>query len=133
MLGAIGMRHIVNSKHSPNEDVLNKTLLNRKPSLVILMVAQSQKVFKLWSHCQQKVPNHSPEQKISINGLLKREGNSNFLLKAVIRHLLSAMGRKSKYFLRLSHLYVQYINHKNMIFKVFVYKITFPSDYSNEY
>ena len=35
-----------------------------------LKVAWSQKVFWLWPHCQQKVPNYSPEQKIWISCLL---------------------------------------------------------------
>ena len=48
-----------------------------------LKVAWSQKVFWLWPHCQQKVPNYSPEQKIWKSCLLL---NSNFLL-GVIWHL----------------------------------------------
>ena len=52
-----------------------------------------------------KVPNHLPEQKIRGSCLLLRPGNSNFLLRGVIWHLLLAMGSKSKYLLRLSHLY----------------------------
>ena len=46
----------------------------------LLKVAQSQRVYRLWSHCQQKVQNYFPEQKISMSCLLKRAGNSNLLL-----------------------------------------------------
>ena len=53
----------------------------------------TQKVFLIWSHCQQKVPNHSPEYKIRISCLLlgTGAGNSNFLLRRVIWHLLLVM------------------------------------------
>ena len=36
-------------------------IIEETPSLVRLKVAQSRKVFWLWSHCQKKVPNYSPE------------------------------------------------------------------------
>ena len=52
----------------------------------------------------QKVPNHFPEQKILISCLLLRVGNSNFLLRWMIWHLLLVMGPKSKYLLISSHL-----------------------------
>ena len=35
--------------------------------LLKVKVPQSRKVFWLWFHCQQKLPNHSPKQKIWIS------------------------------------------------------------------
>ena len=43
-----------------------------------IKVAESQKVLLLCSHCQQKVPNHSHEQRIWIIYLPIWVGNSNF-------------------------------------------------------
>ena len=60
----------------------------------IIKLAYSQKVFWLWSHSQKKVQNLFPEQKIWINYLTNRAGNSNFLFRGVIWHLLLAMGPK---------------------------------------
>ena len=60
----------------------------------MIKVAYSQKVFWLWTHCQKKVQNLSPEQKIWISYLMNMVGNSNFLFRGVIWHLLLAMGPK---------------------------------------
>ena len=57
------------------------------------------------SHCQQKLPNHFPEQKIWTWCLLTRAGHSNVLLRGVIWHFLLAMGPNSKYLLRSTHFY----------------------------
>ena len=66
-------------------------------------MAWSQKVFWLWSHCQQKVPNYSTEQKIWISCLLLWARNLNFLHRGVIWHLLLPMEQNTKFLLRLSH------------------------------
>ena len=58
-----------------------------------LKTVQSRKAFWLWSYCQQNVPNLTPEQK---KCLLKRAGNSNFLLRGKNWHLLLAIWPKVK-------------------------------------
>ena len=56
------------------------------------------------------MPNLTPKHNSWISCLLKRVGNSNFLLRDKIWplfwHLFLSMGPKSKYLLRLSYLYV---------------------------
>jgi len=85
--------------HRVNKKKRNKFNIH---SGLFLKVASSQKVFWLWSHCQQQVlrrkfPAHN--SKIFIQ---------KFSLRRVIRHLLLAIGPKSKFFLRLNHLYIMY-------------------------
>ena len=61
-----------------------------------LKVAKSQKVFLIWSHCQQKVPNYSPEQKIWISCLLKTAGEFKFSTQGIDLALFVGNGTKLK-------------------------------------